>query len=495
MNPHNTKSHKIIYRKKFKKYAGIMGAGLCSGLLFSGCVQQSEKLAEDKPNILFIMTDDQGPWTLSVEGYPNTNTPNLDILANQGVLFSNAFASSAVCSPARAALISGRYPSETGILDFIPGNEPGMDTSLVLWPEVFQEAGYKTAMVGKWHIGATEVYHPENRGYDKFSGWLHGALRSKDPVVRVEGRDTTFKDQYTPDVITDLAINYIKEFKDEPWLISLHYWAPHANTEFPEGYSPPYDDRSWLPMRDEDLAYWKDLDLELPEPDFPNLDTKRVKRMMREYYASVHSVDRNVGRIMRLLDYMDLDKNTIVIFTSDHGYMMGHHGLWHKGNGRWLTIDGTDPDGIFPNNRPNMYDLSLRVPFIVRWPGYVEAGKSFERTITFLDIYPTLLEMAGIEKPVDIILRGNSFWPLLKGVEEEWSDIFYAQYKTLRSIQTLEWKYVYHSEDTTKNELYYLAKDPDEHINLIKSNFAEKEAELKSLLLNKMREINDPLFN
>ncbi len=252
---------------------------------------------------MFIITDDQGgPWTTSFSSGPYAYTPNLDKLASEGVAILNSFAQGAHCSPARVALISGRYASETGVITNLTTNNPiGVDTSLVLWPELFSKAGYKTAMVGKWHLGHMhDYYHPEQRGFQRFSGFLRGDELSRDPVVRVEGKDTIFRGEYTSDVLTNITMDYIREFKGSPWVISLNYWAPHANTSFPDDFQPAERGRSWLPMREEDLEYWKDLDLALPEPDFPNLDIELLERMIREYHASVHSVDRNIGRLMQL---------------------------------------------------------------------------------------------------------------------------------------------------------------------------------------------------
>jgi len=449
-----------------------------------------------KPNVLFIVADDMGAWTLGSSKNANSFTPVLDKLAEQGALFTNAFSVSVVCSPSRAALISGRYPSESNVLDIIPQeSKNGLDTSLILWPELLKDSGYKTALVGKWHLGEAPEAFPENRGYSKFSGFLHGGLLSKEPILRLEGKDTVFTNKYTPDVLADLTMGYIDEFEDKPWAISLHFWAPHANTRFPKGFSPPYDDRSWLPMQDQDMEYWRHLKLELPEPDFPNLNIERTERMMREYLSSVYSVDRNVGRILDYLQELGLNKNTIVIFTSDHGYMMGHHGLWHKGNGRWLTYDEKEPSGIYIDNRPNMYDNSLRVPFIVKWPEKIKSGTRISETVTLLDCFPTLLEMTGIEQPTDLILSGKSFMPLLSDARTtDWDNTFYGQYKSLRCIQTREWKFIIDNDNFVRNELYHLLNDPNEQNNLINSRLSfvlENKNKLQKQLFEKMKEIGD----
>ncbi len=299
-------------------------------------------------------------------------------------------------------------------------------------------------------------------------------------------------------MLTDLAIGYIKEFKEKPFALSLHYWAPHANSrDKVKEYYPDMEDRSWLPLKEEDLSYWRDREMNFPDPDFPNLDEKRLTRMMREYYASVHSVDRNVGRIMRFLDQQNLADNTIVLFTSDHGYMMGHHGLWHKGNGRWVTEGEKDPSGIYEGNRKNLYDLSIRVPFVVRWPGNIPAGSRVYETISFLDWYPTILAMTHTESPKGVKIHGLNALPLLKGQSIEWDDDLYAEYLSLRTFRTPEWKIVIDFKDQTKNELYHLAEDPGETENLYTSDrpdAVKKKGELKERLLKKMRKINDPLL-
>ena len=480
-------------RREFLKNLSISLAAI----QLMSCTKPQEK----KPNILFIVTDDQGPWTLSIEDYPNTHTPEIDKIAEQGVLLKNAFTVGAVCSPSRAALISSRYPSELGINDFINQQSMvGLDTSVVTWPELLKTAGYKTILVGKWHLGENKpYYHPTYHGYDRFSGFLHGGMTSKSPRVQVEGEWKTFEDEYTPDVLTDLAINYLKEYKDVPFALSLHFWAPHANMpDEVKKYYPNMEDRSWLPLKEEDLKYWKDRDLEFPDPDFPELDKIRLTRMMREYYASVHSVDRNVGRIMRFLDEQNLTDNTIVLFTSDHGYMMGHHGLWHKGNGRWVTIGEKDPNGIYTSNRKNLYDESIRVPFVVRWPGRIQPGTIVEEKISFLDWFPTILAMTKTEMPPEVEIHGKNALPLLQGNKIEWDNNHYAEYLSLRTFRTSAWKIVVDFDDTKKNELYHLQVDPYEKSNLYRSSKPEvvkKRIELEKILVAKMKEINDPLLN
>jgi uncharacterized sulfatase len=476
---------------------------VCVAFLINGCTS-TENGDKPRPNIIFIVADDMGPWTLSINNDPNTHTPELDKIGEDGAVFRNCFASGAVCSPTRASLITGRYPSETGVTDYIPhGDSIGVDLSLKMFPELLQESGYSTIMVGKWHLGEyRSEYFPTHRGYDRFTGFPHGGMQSMSPRIQVEGEWKVAEGAYTPDLLTDYAIDYIEEFNPsvtgKPLMLSLHFWAPHANTDFPEGMKPTYKGRSWLPMQEEDLKRWRDYDITLPEPNFPNLDIPLTVRMAREYYSSVHSLDRNIGRVMKLLDKLQLADNTIVIFTSDHGYNMGHNGLWHKGNGRWLTKDGLDPTGVYGDSRPNLYDNSMRVPCIIRWPERVEAGSKIEETVSFPDFFPTILDMAGVEKPDDVTVRGESIIPLLEGEKVNWDNNLYAEYINLRTYRTREWKLVMDFSDKALHEFYNLKDDPKEHVNLYSSKDPVVRAEiakLKGKIEGIMKEIDDPLIN
>jgi len=213
--------------------------------------------------------------------------------------------------------------------------------------------------------------------------------------------------------------------------------------------------------------------------------------------ASVASVDRNLGRVLDTLDELKLAEKTIVIFTSDNGYNMGHNAIWHKGNGRWLLLNNRGA-------RPNMYDNSLLVPAIVRWPRIIRARRIINQTITNLDWFPTVLAMAGLDVPDDIKIRGRNFLPLLKGKKPDWDNDLFAQYTmwpwhqtgaVLRTYRAKGWKLVRDFKHENMDELYDLRLDRDETRNLIDSSdpTAKKMANWLNLkMLAKMREINDP---
>jgi len=449
---------------------------------------------QDRPNILFITTDDQAPWALREAGNANFLTPNLDLLCGQGTRFNNFFGASAVCSPCRASIMTSRYGDETGIPDYIPrrDNETGLDPGLPTWPRALSEAGYRTSLVGKWHLGGSDRHHPTKFGYDEFVGFRHGAGISRDPVVEVGGRRTEMEG-FTPDILTDFALDYIQRDESEPFLLSLHYWAPHANTD----NLTPDGDRTWLPLRGLDWKPFRDMDPVIPNPDYPKLDIPRLVRMTREYCASVASVDRNIGRLLGALDQGGKGQDTVVIFTSDNGYNMGHNGIWHKGNGRWILEDNR-------GYRPNLYDNSMRVPAIVSWPGKIPEGKAIDHTASHLDWFPTLMEITGTR--YENMVRGRSILPLLQGRDVEWDNGFFAQYSMwewnqtgakLRAYRSGGWKLVRDFAGTVGSELYNLEDDPGETTNLIDAGDTRAErmrTYLEREMLAQMERLGDEYY-
>ena len=450
--------------------------------------------AAERPNVLFILTDDQAPWALGLTGHPDARTPYLDRLFEEGAYLANSFVVTPVCSPSRASLLTSRYGSELKITDWIhPRKEPdlGLEPGTPTWPQSLRDAGYRTALIGKWHLGTQDRFHPSVFGYEDFFGFRPGGAKVIHPLLEVEGEQRIVRG-LTTDILTDEAIRWLRlhDPGKAPFALSLHYRAPHA---------------PWLPLRDEDWSDFEALDPMIPNPDYPKLDVDRVKRMTREYLGSVASVDRNVGRLLAELVLLGLAENTIVIFTSDHGYNMGHNGIWHKGNGHWALTENPPATELIPaGQRPNMYDHSLRVPTAVRWPGVIERGTVIERTVANIDWFPTLLDMAGVELEEDITLRGRSIVSLLRGQEVDWSDALYAEYSThhqsetqMRMLRTPGWKLVKDYRDSSRDELYNLKVDPAETENLMGSedkNVQRVRNDLEADLLSRMERIDDPVW-
>ena len=470
--------------------------GLAIGLPLNAIAPNAlvaQSLDQKHPNILFIFTDDQAPWALGASGDPHALTPHLDQLFRQGAYLKNAFTVTPVCSPSRVSLLTGRYGTEMGITDWLnPRVEPeaGLAPGTPSWVQSLQQTGYRTGLVGKWHLGLTDAMHPTQFGYDYFMGFRGGGSKPANPTLEKDGTNRKFEG-LTPDLLTDHAIEFIAGSKQQPFCLSLHFRAPHAK---------------WLPVAEEDWSPFESLDPSIPNPDYPGLDVARVKRMTREYLASVHSVDRNVGRVLQTLDELHLSDRTIVIFSSDHGYNMGHNGIWHKGNGHWVVKEppaGTE--NIPKGQRPNMYDHSIRVPTAIRWPGVIEPGTELTQTFSNLDWFPTLLEMAGIDVPKGVPLRGTSFVPVLQGKSVDWDNGFYGEYSTkhqsrthMRMYRTPQWKLIRDFRNPGRDELYDLVNDPNESHNLIASESPKLKqvmAELDGKIRANMKAINDPLLD
>ena len=444
-----------------------------------------------KPNVVFILTDDQAPWALGLSGHPHADTPHLDKLFKQGMWLKKSYVVTPVCSPSRTSLMTSRYGSELGVTDWIhPRNEPdlGLNPKTVTWTEAMQSAGYRTGLVGKWHLGVPDKFHPTETGFDYFMGFRTGGNKVIRPTLEVNGKDQQV-DGYTYDILTDDALRFIDRNKDRTFLLCLHYRAPHT---------------AWLPQPDSDRKPFENLDPKIPNPDFPNLDVERVKRMTRDYLGSVKGIDRNVGRVLKHLDQLQLAENTIVVFTSDHGYSMGHNGIWHKGNGHWALKPAppvTNPN-IPRNQRPNMYDNSIFVPTAVRWPGKIAPNSTLDLPVANLDWYPTLLNLTGVPLPKGETIRGRDITPALMGKEIEWPDVCYGEYSThhqskthMRMIRTSNWKLVRDFLNPERDELFDLKNDPAESRNVIgqKKN-AVVVRELHTQILTRMKALQDPVL-
>ncbi|MFH1741859.1 MAG: sulfatase-like hydrolase/transferase [bacterium] len=490
-------SNPLIRRQFLKTLSWSLPTILCPGCRQS--VIGSKKEERRRPNILFIYTDDQAPWALGASGNLQAQTPNMDRLAQEGAYLVNSFTTTPVCSPSRASLLTSRYGSELGITDFIPPKGHrlytpgiGLDPQTVTFPEFLAEAGYVNGLIGKWHVGEMDGVHPTRMGYHEFMGFRGGGISPSDPTLEKDGIEQKFQG-LTTDILTDHAIDFLTRHKDESFLLSLHYRAPH---------------KQWLPVSEEDWEFYKNLDAEIPNPDYPDLDVPKMKQWMCEYLASVAGIDRNLGRILQTLDQLKLSRNTVIIFSSDNGYNMAHNGIWHKGNGMRATKESSWPPAtknINSKYRPNMYDNSLRIPTMVRWPGRIKPGRVITQTISNLDWYPTILAMCDVELPENEIIRGHNFLPLLRGKRLHWDNDLYAEYSMqhycradMRMYRTPNWKLIRDFLNPERDELYNLKSDPQETTNLIESPDSTIKAVIADLhenILRRMREIDDPILD
>ena len=419
-----------------------------------------------RPNLLFILTDDQGAWAMRCAGNTDIHTPNLDRLARQGTRFENFFCASPVCSPARASILTGRIPSQHGVHDWIRSGsldrrELGEHAShpyfasedvpiryldgMTAYSDLLAQNGYVCALAGKWHLG--DSMHPQHG----FSRWYTigrgGCLYNQADVI--ENGELHFETRYLTDCITGRALSDLDELAhgDAPFYLSVHYTAPHDpwdEDQHPDRYIELYRDCAFTATPDEPLH---------PDriPTAPGGTGEERKRLLRGYYAAVTAMDAGVGRLLDRLDELGIADDTVVVFTADNGMNMGHHGIWGKGN------------GTFPFN---LFDTAVKVPFIVRWPGRVRAGRVTPAMCSHYDIIQTFNELFGLGAQLPDTLPGRSFARVLLGGEDADNHIVILdEYGSSRMIRTREWKYI-HRFPYGPHELYHLAADPGETRNL-----------------------------
>lgn len=409
-----------------------------------------------KPNIIFILSDDQGAWSLGCGGNQDIITPNLDRLALRGLRCTNFFCTSPVCSPARASLLTGKIPSQHGVHDWIrEGNsgEKGIEyiRGYSTFSDILSENGYHCGISGKWHLGNSQI---PQQGFDhwyvhqKGGGPYHNAPMIKDGK---DYKETT----YITEAITDDALSFIDSCctENNPFLSCIHYTAPHSPWvgQHPKRYTDLYKDCEFNCIPNLPRHPW---DFIGDAPDgIPKNIYDNTKENLIGYFASITAMDEQIGRIIAQLESHDILENTLICFLSDNGFNCGHHGFWGKGN-------GTVP--------VNMFDTSVKVPAIFSHPSHIPQGKISSALISGYDVYPTLLEYAGIPAPRDENFPGNSFNHILRdkeGLSREFIHI-YSEYGSTRMIRSKEWKYI-HRYPEGPDELYDLVNDPDEYSNLI----------------------------
>ncbi|RKN61270.1 sulfatase-like hydrolase/transferase [Paenibacillus ginsengarvi] len=402
-----------------------------------------------KPNIVFIMTDDQGPWALGCAGNKEIQTPNLDRLAAEGVRLDNFFCASPVCSPARASLLTGRIPSQHGIHDWIEkGN--AADGAIeylqdqLAYTELLAQNGYVCGLSGKWHLG--DSMKPQKGFTHWYAHESGGGPYYNAPMIR-DGALVREKD-YITDVITDDALEFIDRQAEspQPFYLSVHYTAPHSPWigNHPQAYLDLYEDCAFESCPQEPHHPWS--------YKTQNEPPEKVRQKLIGYFAAVTAMDYNVGRIMERIDKLGLREHTLICFLSDNGFNCGHHGIWGKGN------------GTFPQN---MYDSSVKVPAIFSQPGTIPQGAVSEALVSGYDWMPTLLEYVGIGNPEAERLPGRSFLGSLRGSDTDERDnvVVFDEYGPVRMIRSREWKYV-HRYPYGPHELYDLTGDPGERHNL-----------------------------
>jgi len=423
----------------------------------------------DKPNFVFILTDDQGAWALGKET-PEIITPNLDQMIDEGTYFTNFFCASPVCSPARCSIVTGRIPSAHGVHDWLRGGN--VESSMLPehmrqnmkeehhaidylkgMPSCFdalRNAGYRLGMVGKWHMGDSMT---PREGFVEWNTHLLGGGHYKHAPVYANGT-AEYVDQYITDYFSDHAVSFIDHHPQEPFLLSVHYTAPHtpwAHEQHREDILKMYDD---CPFNE--IPFTPLHPDQITSCEQGRTDEER-RRLLKGYYAAITAVDEGVGRIFDALRRNGLDENTVVIFSGDNGMNLGQHGVWGKGNGTYPM---------------NMYDTSVKVPFIVWGPKYIRSGARVENLISHYDILPTLRDFLGQPTAPEEKLPGESFLKeLTEGLAPHDRTLcIMDEYGPVRMVRNRTHKLVYEGI-RSKHQLYDLVHDPNETTN----HFGESE--------------------
>ena len=481
-----------LTRRELLRRMAKLGAGAAAFWALRGTRASAGPEAVRRPNLLFIMADDHAAYAISCYGSRINETPNIDRIAREGMRFANAFATNALCAPSRAVLLTGKYSHLNGQKT----NGGRFDGSQPTFPKLLQQAGYQTAIVGKWHLGSDPT------GFDYWN-ILPGQGSYWNPAMIEMGRQKKHEG-YVTDIITDSALGFLKgRSPDKPFCLLVHHKAPHRNWQPDKSHANLYEDRE-IPEPEtfnDDLAtrasaashararILEDLtksDVKASPP--ANLSPQELKkwkyqRFIKDYLRCVASVDDSVGRFLDFLDEQGLRQDTLVVYTSDQGFFLGDHGWFDK---RFI------------------YEQSSRMPLLARYPREIQPGSTNDQIVLNLDFAPTFLDFAGLPIPQD--MQGASLRPLLRGqAPAGWRQSMYYHYYEYPGghgvyrhcgVRTRRYKLVYYY-GTNEWELFDLEKDPRELRNVADDpayaqTVEELKAELERLRLQYQDDSIDP---
>jgi N-acetylglucosamine-6-sulfatase len=411
--------------------------------------------AAEKRNIVFILIDDLRYDAFGFMGHPFVETPNIDSLAKDGVVFSNAFVTTSLCSPSRASILTGLYAHKHGILN----NSTSLPDSIPTFPRELQRAGYKTGFIGKWHMGG-ETDEPRP-GFDRWVSF-RGQGVYNDPTLNIDGKQEEVKG-YTTDLLTDQAVDFIESSAGKPFMLYLSHKAVHADFHPADRYKGCYSDKpiphpATMANTEENYAGKPDW-VRAQRDSWHGVDgmyngTTDFDKFVRDYCETLRAVDDSVGRVVEALKKKGQLESTLLVFTSDNGFLFGEHGLIDK---------------------RCMYEPSIRVPLIVHCPEVAKGGITRPEMILNVDFAPTFLAASGMEVPS--LMQGKSFWNLLSEAEKEgWRDAFLYEYfwersfpqtPTVFGVRTDRYKLMQYHGIWDRYEMYDLQEDPQEQKNLL----------------------------
>lgn len=396
-----------LTRRKFVK--GVASASLLVPSLTKTLGNQRSNLA--RPNVVFILADDLGWGDLSCYGRPDYRTPNLDLLASQGTRFTDAYSASALCTPTRCGIITGRYPPrlQVGLQEPLKANnnQVGLDPGHPTIASLLKSNGYETALFGKWHLGFRPEWGPNAHGFDEFFGILAGAgdyflhKTGQGKPDLYENLTPVEKNGYLTDLLTDRAVNFVSKRRNSPFFLSLNYTAPHWPWQGPKGGETiAFSDKTIEPV------------------------TMGGGGSLKLYAEMMRSLDDGVGRVMKALNRAGLDNNTLVIFTSDNG--------GERFSYQWP----------FSGRKGELLEGGIRVPAIVRWRAVLPAARVSSQMAISMDWTATILAAAGARAAADYPLDGIDLLPLIKGTSGTSDRTFFWRLGQQDAVRDGKWKYV-----------------------------------------------------
>ncbi len=515
-----------ISRREWLKRAGAAG----TAAMAAGSFAPAAGAQGTRPNIIFIMSDDHASHAISAYTDRLVTTPNIDRIANEGVRLDNCFCTNSICAPSRAAILTGQY----GHINSVTRNGQRFDPPNEIYPEILQRNGYRTAMIGKWHLQSPPMGFDYWRVLPGQGHYYNPDFRTPDGVERIHG--------YCTDIITDLTVDWLRQQGegDAPFLLCCQHKAPHRewmpgpeemnlfkDHEFPEppdllddyetrgsaarmaemtlrehfspgsdmklGFDPAYITEDWAKRRWNSITERMDDEQRaMLEADFDGRaeyiyeegisEDERVRRIyqvyMRDYLRCIKGVDKGVGRILDTLDELGLADNTLIVYTSDQGFYLGDHGWYDK---RF------------------MYEESLRMPFAARWPGHIPAGSATTDICVNIDFAPAFLAAAGVDAPA--YMQGANMLPVLTGdTPNDWREAMYYHYVEFPAIHQVNKHYGVRTGryklicfyELQQWELYDLEADPHEVDNVFgKEDYAETAERLHGHLMRLRAKYND----
>lgn len=453
-----------------RQFLGKVGAAAALPLLAAGGstgLRLEQINGGKRRNIIFILSDDHRYDFMGFMGKPEfLQTPGMDRMASGGAHLQNAFVSTSLCSPSRASILTGLYAHKHGVVD----NNSPVPEGTTFFPQYLQKSGYQTAFIGKWHMGgASDAPRPGFHRWVSFRG--QGTYY--DPVLNVDGERVETKG-YVTDLLTDYAIDWMKQDRDQPYFLYLSHKAVHAMFEPAERHRGKFENVTLTypeSMADTEQNYrgkprWvKEQRNSWHGVDYMYHGRIDFDTFYRRYCETLLGLDESIGRVLDTLESLGQAESTLVMYMGDNGFSFGEHGLIDK---------------------RQMYEESMRVPLLARCPELIASGTLVAQMVQNIDIGPTILEAAGLKAPTN--MDGRSFLPLLKGRVVPWRDAVYYEYywernypqtPTVHGVRTDRYKYMHYHGIWDIDELYDLQADPDELTNLIHS--AEHQDRVKEL--------------